>query len=46
MKKTLILYYSLGGNTRKIAKMLHHYLGGDISEYIQKRHMKGATMRL
>ena len=32
MKKTLILYYSLGGNTRRVAEMLHRQLGGDIAE--------------
>jgi flavodoxin len=30
--KTLILYYSYGGNTRKIAKMIQHKTGGDIAE--------------
>jgi Flavodoxins len=30
--KTLILYYSLGGNTRKIAEMIQQQLGGDIEE--------------
>ena len=30
--KTLILYYSYGGNTRSIAKMLQKELGGDLAE--------------
>lgn len=30
--KTLILYYSYGGNTRKIAKLIHAEIGGDIAE--------------
>lgn len=42
MKKTLILYYSLGGNTRKIAEMLHHYLDGDISEIHRKMPYEGS----
>ena len=30
--KTLILYYSFGGNTRKIAEMIQQQLGGDMEE--------------
>ncbi len=30
--KTLILYYSYGGNTRKIARMLQQEIGGDLEE--------------
>lgn len=30
--KTLILYYSYGGNTRKIAEMLQKEVGGDLEE--------------
>lgn len=30
--KTLILYYSYGGNTRRIAKMIQDKTGGDIAE--------------
>ena len=30
--KTLILYYSYSGNTRKIAQMLQNEIGGDITE--------------
>ena len=28
--KTLILYYSYGGNTKRIAEMIHKEIGGDI----------------
>ncbi len=28
----LILYYSLGGNTRKIAEMIYKKIGGDMAE--------------
>ena len=28
--KTLILYYSYGGNTRKIARMLQQEIGADL----------------
>lgn len=30
--KTLILYYSYGGNTRKIAQMIQQEIGGDLAE--------------
>jgi len=30
--KTLILYYSYGGNTRKIAQLLRQEIGGDLEE--------------
>lgn len=30
--KTLILYYSFGGNTRKIAEMIQQQLGGDMEK--------------
>lgn len=30
--KTLILYYSYGGNTKKIAEMIQKKIGGDIAE--------------
>lgn len=30
--KNLILYYSYGGNTKKIAKMIQKKIGGDIAE--------------
>ena len=30
--KTLIVYYSLGGNTKRIAKMIQAELGGDLME--------------
>lgn len=30
--KTLILYYSYGGNTRKIAQMIQREIGGDLAE--------------
>ena len=30
--KTLILYYSYGGNTRKIAQMIQAKIGGDLAE--------------
>lgn len=30
--KTLILYYSYGGNTRKVAQMLHEEIGADLAE--------------
>lgn len=30
--KTLILYYSYGGNTRRIAKMIQKEIGGDLEE--------------
>lgn len=30
--KTLILYYSYGGNTRRIAEMIQKELGGDLAE--------------
>ena len=30
--KTLILYYSYGGNTRRIARMLQKEIGGEIAE--------------
>ena len=30
--KTLIVYYSFGGNTRKIARMLQDRIGGDLAE--------------
>lgn len=30
--KTLILYYSYGGNTRKIAQMIQQQIGGDLAE--------------
>lgn len=30
--KTLILYYSYGGNTKKIAEMIHKEIGGDLVE--------------
>lgn len=30
--KTLILYYSYGGNTRKIAQMIQREMGGDLAE--------------
>lgn len=32
MKKTLILYYSYGGNTRKIAEKIQKEIGGDLEE--------------
>lgn len=30
--KTLIVYYSLGGNTKRIAEMIQAELGGDLME--------------
>lgn len=30
--KTLILYYSYGGNTKKIAQMIQQEIGGDLAE--------------
>lgn len=30
--KTLILYYSYGGNTKKVAEMIHHEILSDIAE--------------
>ncbi|WP_249279438.1 flavodoxin [Guopingia tenuis] len=41
MKKTLILYYSLGGNTRRVAEMLHRQLGADIAEIRAKTPYSG-----
>ena len=36
--KILILYYSYGGNTRSIAKMLQKELGGDLAEIETNEH--------
>ena len=30
--KTLILYYSYGGNTRRVAQMIQKEVGGDLAE--------------
>ncbi|EJO5346706.1 NAD(P)H-dependent oxidoreductase [Clostridium botulinum] len=30
--KTIILYYSYGGNTKRIAEMIQHEIGGDLAE--------------
>ena len=32
--KTLILYYSYGGNTKRIAEMIQREIGGDIARLI------------
>lgn len=32
MMKTLILYYSYGGNTKRIAEMIQERIGGDLAE--------------
>ncbi len=33
--KTLILYYSYGGNTKRIAEMIQKEIGGDIAALIR-----------
>lgn len=40
--RTLILYYSYGGNTRKIAKMIQDKIGGDIVEIETVKSYEGS----
>lgn len=40
--RTLILYYSYGGNTRKIAKMIQEKIGGDIAEIETVKSYEGS----
>lgn len=40
--KILILYYSYGGNTRKIAQMIQQEIGGDLEEIETIKHYTGS----
>ena len=40
--KTLIVYYSYGGNTRRIARMLQEQLGADMAEIATVQHYTGS----
>lgn len=40
--RKLILYYSYGGNTRKIAEMIQEKIGGDIAEIETVKSYKGS----
>ncbi|MEL9940241.1 MAG: flavodoxin [Ignisphaera sp.] len=37
MAKALIVYYSWSGNTRRVAQVIHEYVGGDIVELVPEK---------
>ena len=44
--KTLILYYSYGGNTKRIAEMIHKEIGGILSALIRLFPMMAIMIQL
>lgn len=44
--KTLILYYSYGGNTRRIAELIQKSIGGDLAEIRTVKPYSGSYMEV
>jgi flavodoxin len=44
--KRLILYYSYGGNTRRVAKLIQETVGGDIAEIRTTKPYEGSYMEV
>ena len=44
--KNLILYYSYGGNTRRIAKLIQKTVGGDMAEIRTTKPYEGSCMEV